>query len=127
MAAMTRTGPPPQRGQHLKSISNTRRSRCIQLIGALGWNSSVSSAHWAVGGARVMMWSQWLASGNGHQGPGDARNQGVEHAFKLGLRRRRCTAKLCLVIGEDVAAVQRQEVQVDIEVEGRTSDRPASQ
>jgi fumarylacetoacetate (FAA) hydrolase family protein len=32
-AAMTRTGP-PQRGQYLKSMSNTRRRRCIQVIGA---------------------------------------------------------------------------------------------
>ena len=31
-AAMTRTA--PQRGQNRKSMSNTRRSRCIQLMGA---------------------------------------------------------------------------------------------
>ena len=33
-AAMTRTGP-AQRGQYLKSIANTRRRRCIQVMGAV--------------------------------------------------------------------------------------------
>jgi hypothetical protein len=33
-AAMTRTGP-AQRGQYLKSIANTRRRRCIQVMGGV--------------------------------------------------------------------------------------------
>ena len=38
IAAITRRLP-PQRGQNLRSISNTRRKRCIQLIGAVGFAS----------------------------------------------------------------------------------------
>ena len=48
-AAMTRTGP-AQRGQYLKSIANTRRSRCIQVMGAVGSDSLAFSPWFGAGG-----------------------------------------------------------------------------
>ena len=65
MAAMTRTCP-PQRGHLLRSIANTRRSRCIQLIAArdlAGGASSCSSTHGVVGDTEAMMWRRCLAFG----------------------------------------------------------------
>ncbi|MFT5449923.1 MAG: hypothetical protein ACI9DC_005121 [Gammaproteobacteria bacterium] len=51
MAAMTRTWP-PQRAHALMSITNTRRSRCIQLIAPRGLSSCGSPARDTV----AMMW-----------------------------------------------------------------------
>ncbi len=53
--AMTRTGP-AQRGQYLKSIANTRRRRCIQVMGAVGSDSLACSPWPGAGG------EDWLST-----------------------------------------------------------------
>ena len=56
-AAMTRTGP-AQRGQYLRSISNTRRRRCIQVMGAVG-SDSLACSPWPGAGGEDWLSTMW--------------------------------------------------------------------
>ena len=67
-AAMTRTGP-AQRGQYLKSIANTRRRRCIQVMGAVGSDSLGCSPWPGAGGEDWLSTMRWRCFALGANNP----------------------------------------------------------